>query len=147
MFWRCHGIPCVFPLIFLFVLFKPILRMDTWMRATSATVMVFFSKVLFWKLLVSNCIQSSFSIIARNIGKSIFKETLLLKIFEMWIKICANSFIKTWVNTMKWKKNEDALKIMTFKKYDPVFQRTLHENGWYFTYCYTLLFHSNKPSF
>ena len=72
MFWRCHGIPCVFPLIFLFVLFKPILRMDTWMRATSATVMVFFSKVLFWKLLVCNCIQSSFSIIARKIGNSIF---------------------------------------------------------------------------
>ena len=138
MFWRCHGIPCVFPLIFLFVLFKPILRMDTWMRATSATVMVFFSKVLFWKLLVCNCIQSSFSIIARKIGNSIFPN-----VDQDMCKFVHQDLSKH--DEMKKKKNEDALKIITFKKY--VFQRTLHENWWYFSYCYTLLFHSNKPSF
>ena len=47
----------------------------------------------------------------------ILKDILRLKILWTWIKIRANSFIKTLVNIMKWK--------------------------WYFAFCYTLLFLSN----
>ena len=51
------------------------------MRATSATVMVIFPKVLFWKLLDLNYIQSSFSTFARYIDSGILKDTLQLKDF------------------------------------------------------------------
>ena len=51
------------------------------MRATSATVMVIFPKVPFWKLLDHNYIQSSFSTFARYIDSGILKDTLQLKDF------------------------------------------------------------------
>ena len=43
------------------------------------------------------------------------KNTQQLKILRTWIKIYANSFVKTLVNIMKWI-NEGALKIITRKK-------------------------------
>ena len=55
MVWRFHGILCFHFYFILFCLFVclevTLLGKDTWIRATSATAMVIFSKVLFRKLL------------------------------------------------------------------------------------------------
>ena len=75
---------------------------------------------------------------------SILKDILRLKILRTWIKIRANSFIKTLVNIMKWKSTKVPWKLsLAKKKCDPALERTLHQNGWYFACCYTLLFLSN----
>ena len=76
--WRCHGISRVYCYYFCL---DPTVRKDAWIRTTSITVMVFFSKVGFWKLIDDSYVKSSFSIIEN----SIFKDTL-------------QSFIKTSVN-------------------------------------------------
>ena len=81
-----------------------ILGKHTWMTAISATVMVLFWKVPFWKYLDRNCIQSSFSTIARNSHNS--KDTLKLKILRTLIKIRAN-----WVNLV-FKSNPVLIDIM-----------------------------------
>ena len=44
------------------------------------------------------------------------KDTLRLKILWAWIKIRANSFIKTLVKNMNWKINKGALNIITRQK-------------------------------
>ena len=135
---------CVF--IFIFCL-EPTLGKDTWMRASSATVMVFFSKLPFWKLLDHNYVQTSCSRIARHIEKSILQEIPQLKILWTWIKLCANTFIKTWANIMKRKSTKVPWKLSLTKKHDPARQRTFYQSRWYFIYYYKLLFLSNKPSF
>ena len=94
------------------------LEKDTWMRATSTTVTVIFSKVFFWKLLDRNYIQSSFSAIARHIENRILKDALQLKVLRTWIKIRANSFIRTWVNIMKQNSTKVSWKLQLAKKYD-----------------------------
>ena len=127
MVWRCHGILCVY---FYF--------------STSATVMVFFSKVLLWKLLYHNYVKVSSRELLETL--SILKDTLRLKILWTWIKIRANSFIKTLVNNMKRKSKVSSTLSLAKKKCDPALQRTLHQNR-YFTCCYTFLFLSNKRSF
>ena len=76
--WRCQGISRVYCYYFCL---DPTVRKDAWIRTTSITVMVFFSKVGFWKLIDDSYVKSSFSIIEN----SIFKDTL-------------QSFIKTSVN-------------------------------------------------
>ena len=58
-FWmvlRAHGTPWFH---FIFCL-EPTLGKDTWMRVFSATVMMIFLKVAFWKLLDHDCVQSYF---------------------------------------------------------------------------------------
>ena len=72
--WRCHGILRV--CCYYFCL-EPTVRKDAWMRTTSVTVMVFFSKVPFWKLLDHSYVQSSFPINTRHIKNSILKDTLM----------------------------------------------------------------------
>ena len=89
--WRCHGISRVYSYYFCL---DPTVRKDAWIRTTSITVMVFFSKVGFWKLIDDSYVKSSFSIIEN----SIFKDTLQLNIFRKWIDLRAKSFIKTSVN-------------------------------------------------
>ena len=116
MVWRCHGIPCVY---FYFFCLEPTLGKDTWMRATSTTVMVIFSKVLFWKLLDHNHLQSSFSIITRHIGNIILIDTLQLKILQTRTKIPANSFIKTWIKIVKRKSRKMARESSLVKKTTP----------------------------
>ena len=67
--WRWHGIShacCYFYL-------EPTVRKDAWMRTTSVTVMAFFSKVAFWKLLDHSYSQSSFTIDTRHIENSFWK--------------------------------------------------------------------------
>ena len=82
--WRCRGIPRV--CCYYFCL-EPTVRKDAWMRTTSVTVMAFFSKVAFWKLLDHSYVQSSFSINTRHIESSILKDTLQLNIFWTWINL------------------------------------------------------------
>ena len=123
-------------LVFIFIFcLESTLGKDTWMTAASVTVMVIFSKMLFWKLLDHNYIQSYVSAIARYIDKSILKDTLKLTILRTWIKIRANSFIKTWVN-IKRKSTKVLWKLSLAEKYDSVLQTTLHQRRWYFAYCY-----------
>ena len=89
--WRCHGIPRV--CCYYFCL-EPTVRKDAWMRTTSVTVMAFFSKVAFWKLLDHSYVQSSFPINTRHIENSILKDNLQLNIFLTWINLRATPFIK-----------------------------------------------------
>ena len=65
------------------------------MRATSATVLVIFSKVPFRKFSDHNQVNVSSQQLRNNIDNSILKDILQLKILRTWIKIHANSFIKT----------------------------------------------------
>ena len=104
---------------FLFFCLEPTLRKDTWMRVTSAAVMIIFSKVPFWKLHNHNFVQSFFPTITRHFDKSILKDILQLKILQTWIKIRANFFIKTLVNIMNWKSRNVSLKLSLAKKMWP----------------------------
>ena len=67
------------------------------------------------------------------------KDTLRLKILWTWIKIRANSFIKTLVNNMKRKPTKVPWTLSLMKKKNIVLQKTLHQNR-YFTCCYTFFF-------
>ena len=92
------------------------------MRATSATVMVIFSKVLIRKLLHHSYEKSFFSTITRHINNSILKDTLRLKILWTWINIRANLFIKTLVNNMKRKSTKVPWTSLTRKNATPHFK-------------------------
>ena len=136
--------PFIFIFIFILLLFRRNVRTRL-IRATSATVMVIFSKVLLRKLLYHSYVKVSFRELLDTL--SILKDTLWLKILWTWIKISANSFIKTLVNNMKRKTTKVSWTLsLTKKKCDPALQRTLYQNR-YFTCCYTFLFLSSKPSF
>ena len=127
--WRWHGIShacCYFYL-------EPTVRKDAWMRTTSVTVMAFFSKVAFWKLLDHSYVQSSFPIITRHIENSILKDTLQLNIFRTWINLRATSFIKTSVN-MKQKSMTVPRKRSVAQKSKCALRRTLNLSRPRFTY-------------
>ena len=87
--WRCHGIPRV--CCYYFCL-EPTVRKDAWMRTTSVTVMAFFSKVAFWKLLDHSYVQSSFPINTRHIENSILKEYPTVKYFPDIDQLTRNIF-------------------------------------------------------
>ena len=76
---------------FLFFCLKPTVRKDTWRSTIFVTVMVIFSKVLFWKLPYHSYVQSSVSTVTRRIENSILKDSLQLEILRTWINIRANS--------------------------------------------------------
>ena len=136
--------PFIFIFIFILLLFRRNVRTRL-IRATSATVMVIFSKVLLRRLLYHSYVKVSFRELLDTL--SILKDTLWLKILWTWIKIRANSFIKTLVNNMKRKTTKVPWTLsLTKKKCDSALQRTLYQNR-YFTCCYTFLFLSSKPSF
>ena len=71
------------------------------MRVTAATALVIFSKVPSGKFPDYNSVNVSSRQLRSNINSSILEDVLQLKILRTWIKIHANSFIKTLVNTMK----------------------------------------------
>ena len=127
--WKCHGIPRV--CCYYFCL-EPTVRKDAWMRKTSVTVMAFFSKVSFWKLLDHSYVQSSFPINTRHIKDSILKDTLI-KIFRTWINLHATSFIKTSVN-MKKKSKTVPRKRSAAQKSKCALWRTLKLSRPRFTY-------------
>ena len=110
---------------FLFFCLEPTLRKDIWMRATSATVMIIFSKVPFGKLHNHNFVQRFFPTITRHFNKSILKDILQLKILQTWIKIRANFFIKTLVNIMNWKSRNVSLKLSLANKKWPCISKNI----------------------
>ena len=67
----------IYLFIYLFIYFclEPTVWKNTWMRTTSAIVMVIFSKLLLWKLLDHSYVQSSFWTTLRPIDNGIW-ETL-----------------------------------------------------------------------
>ena len=128
--WRCHDIPRVHRY---YLCLEPTVRKDAWLRRTSVTVMAFFLKVTFWKLLDHSYVQSSFPIITRHIENSILKDTLQLNIYRTWINLRATSFIKTSVN-MKQKSMTVPRKRSVAQKSKRALQRTLKLNRPRFTY-------------
>ena len=130
MVWKWHRIPRVHRYYFCL---EPTVRKDTWMRTTSVTVMAFFPKVAFWKLLDHSYVQSSFSINTRHIENSILKDTLQLNIFRTWINLRATSFIKTSVN-MKQKSMTVPRKRSIAQKSKCALRRALNLSRPRFTY-------------
>ena len=127
--WRCHGIPrvcCYFCL-------EPTVRKDAWMRTTSVTVMAFFSKVAFWKLLDHSYVQSSFPIITRHIENSILKDTLQLNIFRTWINLTRNIFDQDFGKN-ETKIDDSASKRSVAQKSKCALRRTLNLSRPLFTY-------------
>ena len=76
--------------------------------------MVIFSKVLLRKLLYHSYVKVSSRELRDTL--SILKDTLWLKILLTWIKICANSFIKTLVNNLKRKSTKVPWTLSLTKK-------------------------------
>ena len=128
--WRCHDILRAH---YYYFCLEPTVRKDAWMRTTSVTVIAFFSKVTFWKLLDHSFVQSSFPIITRHIGNSILKDTLQLNIFRTWINLCATSFIKTSLN-MRQKSMTVPRKRSAVQKSKRALRRTLNLSIPRFTY-------------
>ena len=128
--WGCHGIPRVCCYYFCLEL---TVEKDAWMRTTSVTVMAFFSKVAFWKLLDHSYVQSSFQIITRHIENSILKDTIQLNIFRTWINLRATSFIKTSVN-VKQRSVTVPRKRPVVQKSKRALRRTLNLSRPCFTY-------------
>ena len=124
--WRCHDIPRVHCYYFCL---EPTARKNAWMRTTSVTVMTFFSRVAFWKLLDHNYVQSSFPIITRRIENSILKDTLQLNFFRTWINLRATTFLN-----MKQKWMTVPWKISATQKSKRALRRTLNLSRLRFTY-------------
>ena len=61
--------------LFLFLCLEPLLRKNSWMRATSATVMITFTKVPFWILLDHNYVERTISTVTRHIDNTAFSRT------------------------------------------------------------------------
>ena len=106
--WKWHRIPRVHRYYFCL---EPTVRKNTWMRTTSITVMVIFSKVAFWKLLDHCYVQSLISTITRHIDNNILKDTQQFYILWTWMNMRTKSFIKIVVNVTErriygsaWKK-------------------------------------------
>ena len=119
--------------VILFFYLEPTIRKDTWMRTTSVTVMVVFSKVpLFFQLLDYSYVQSSFSVIKRHVDCNVLKSILQLNILRTWINIRANSFNR--------KSTKVPRKLSVAQKSEPALWIILHQNRWQFAYFSTLLF-------
>ena len=136
MAWRCHGILC-FHFYFFFCL-EATLGKDTWMRATSATAMVIFSRVLFRKLLDHNYVKVS----SQQLGGTLTTE--FWRTPDGWRFMDMDDFSKYHET----KISEGALKIISReKKYVSALQRTLHQNRWYFTLVIHFFLSLKKTSF
>ena len=138
-FWMVEG-SMLSGKVILFFYLEPTIRKDTWMRTTSVTAMVVFSKVpLFFQLLDYSYVQSSFSVIKRHIDCNVLKSILQLNILRTWINIRANSFNQ--------KSTKVPRKLSVAQKSELALWIILHQNRWQCAYFSTLLFLSNKPNF
>ena len=137
--WRCHDTPRVHCCYFCL---EPSVRKDAWMRTTFVAVMIFFSKVAFWKLLDHSPVQSSFPIITRHIENSNLKDILQFNVFRTWINLSATSFIKTLVN-MKQKSMTVPRKRSVAQKSKGALRKTLNLSRPRFTYFTRFFFLSN----
>ena len=113
MVWRWHGIPRVYCYCFCL---EPTVRKETWMRTPSITIMIFLSKVAFWKLLDHIYLQSPFSTITRHIDNRILKDTLQFYVSRTWINMRAKFLIKTVVDVTETIIDEGAWKKISFTK-------------------------------
>ena len=104
MVWRCHDIPRVHCYYYL----ELTVRKETWMRTTSATVMVDFFE--------SSILKDTWSQLCSEFLPNILKDTLQLNILRTWINIRAKSFIKTSINIMKSKSMQVPGKRSVAKK-------------------------------
>ena len=140
-FW-CYESTTVFCAFIFICLFETMVRKNTWIRTTSVTVMVIFSKLLLWKLLDHDFFLNNYETPWQN-G--------ILETFHSW-RFYGNGstyvlFI-SWlsINTQKLKKLPG--KFSFAQKTKPVLRRTLNQNKiGHLTYCCMLLFCSNKLSF
>ena len=98
--WRCHGIPRVRRHYFCL---EPTVRKDTWMSTISATVMVIYSKIAFWKLLDHSYVQSSFSRVTSHIENNIMKDNPSWIIYGHESTYVLNISSRLWQTT--WSKN------------------------------------------
>ena len=82
-------VPWYFVFSFLFFCLGPNVRKNTWMKTASVTVLVIFSKVLFWKLLDHRLFLNNYE----AYWQQDLRDTLQLKILWKWINIRANHFL------------------------------------------------------
>ena len=63
-------------------------------------------------------------VVSQKLRGTLTKAPLQLKILQTWIKICLNSFSKTWVNTIspKSRKVKVSLKLLFAKNTSPHFK-------------------------
>ena len=116
MVWRCHGILCVHFFCLFVCLFRS--NVKKWYldeRDFRQCYGNFFESAM-PKVIGSQLCWSFFSIITRHINNTNLKDTLRLKILWTWIKIRANSFIKTLLNMMKRKSARLLWKVSPTKK-------------------------------
>ena len=104
--------------IFIFCL-ESTLGKYTWVRVTSTTVMIIFRKCH-----ESYLITTMSKVVSQKLRGTLTKAPLQLKILQTWIKICLNSFSKTWVNTIspKSRKVKVSLKLLFAKNTSPHFK-------------------------
>ena len=84
--------------LFLFFCLESMVRKQTWMRTTSVTVMVIFSKAPFWKLLDHSYAQTSFSTITRHIDNGTWRTSYNWRLWQHY-QIRANSFLSKYHET------------------------------------------------
>ena len=109
MFWvnltllngvRSHVAFCV--LIFIFWL-EPDAEIGNLDENDFHTVMVVFSKLPFWKLLLHSCVQSSFSIITRHYWQQYFERWRVLEHWWGYALILSLRRDKTKIDEVAWK--------------------------------------------
>ena len=104
---RCRGIPCFH---FLFFCLEATVKMNTWMKTISDTLMVIISK---------------FSTITRHIDNGISN---ILYSWRFYGHGSTYMLIFSWVNIMKWKWEKVPWELSVAQKFKPVLWRILHQN-------------------
>ena len=136
----------VFSFLFFFCL-EATLGKDTWMRATSATAMVIFSRVLFRKLLDHNYVKVSSQQLGGTLTTEFWRTPDGWRFMDMDQHTC-RFFHQDFSKYHETKISEGALKIISReKKYVSALQRTLHQNRWYFTLVIHFFLSLKKTSF
>ena len=107
-----------------FFCLKATVKTNTWMRMIPVTVMVFISKVLFWKLLDFSYVQTGFEIHFTFEDFTGHGSTYMLLLLLLLHLLC---IILSWLNIMKWKWSKVPWKLLVAQKSEPVLWRTLHQ--------------------
>ena len=138
MVWRCHGVLCIYVHFSIFLFRSNVSRGYLDESDFRHCFGNFFESAL-RRFPDHSWVNVSLQQSRNNIDNSILKDILQLKVLRTWIKIHANSFIKTWVNIMKRESTKVPWKLSLEKKYDPALQGTLYRNRSYLTCYYMLL--------
>ena len=92
---------------------EPTVRKDAWMRTTSVTVMIIFSKK--WNSQIY-LITAIFKVPSEQLRGTLTTDTLQSFILQTWINMLAKSFIKTSVNATETKIDEGVWKKISYAK-------------------------------